>query len=118
MAFPAKNMPDIPCGRVTGGFLLYGGVSAACYAAARGKTERRKKAMILKEQKKLVIEANRTHPTDTGSPEVQIAILTERNHAADGASPAASEGQSLPPRPVPDDRQTAQPVGLSGEEGY
>ncbi len=34
--------------------------------------------MILKEQKKSVIEANRTHPTDTGSPEVQIAILTER----------------------------------------
>ncbi len=34
--------------------------------------------MILKEQKTAVIEANRTHPTDTGSPEVQIAILTER----------------------------------------
>ena len=27
------------------------------------------------------IEANRLHPTDTGSPEVQVAILTERiNH--------------------------------------
>ena len=25
-----------------------------------------------------IIEANRTHPTDTGSPEVQIAILTAR----------------------------------------
>ncbi len=34
--------------------------------------------MILKEQKTSVIEANRTHPTDTGSPEVQVAILTER----------------------------------------
>lgn len=34
--------------------------------------------MILKDQKTAVIEANRTHPTDTGSPEVQIAILTER----------------------------------------
>ena len=34
--------------------------------------------MMLKEQKTAVIEANRTHPTDTGSPEVQIAILTER----------------------------------------
>jgi small subunit ribosomal protein S15 len=30
--------------------------------------------MITKEQKTTVIEANRTHPTDTGSPEVQIAI--------------------------------------------
>ena len=34
--------------------------------------------MITKEQKTTVIEANRTHETDTGSPEVQIAILTER----------------------------------------
>lgn len=34
--------------------------------------------MLLKEQKMAVIDANRTHPTDTGSPEVQIAILTER----------------------------------------
>lgn len=34
--------------------------------------------MLLKEQKTAIIDANRTHPTDTGSPEVQIAILTER----------------------------------------
>ena len=34
--------------------------------------------MIRKEQKAVVIAANRTHETDTGSPEVQIAILTER----------------------------------------
>jgi small subunit ribosomal protein S15 len=34
--------------------------------------------MLLKEQKTAVIESNRTHGTDTGSPEVQIAILTER----------------------------------------
>lgn len=34
--------------------------------------------MIRKENKTAVIEANRTHGTDTGSPEVQIAILTER----------------------------------------
>ena len=34
--------------------------------------------MMLKEQKTAIIEANRTHTTDTGSPEVQIAILTER----------------------------------------
>ena len=34
--------------------------------------------MIRKEEKTAVIEANRTHDTDTGSPEVQIAILTER----------------------------------------
>lgn len=34
--------------------------------------------MLLKDQKTSIIEANRTHETDTGSPEVQIAILTER----------------------------------------
>ena len=33
--------------------------------------------MLLKEEKTAVIEANRTHENDTGSPEVQIAILTE-----------------------------------------
>ena len=34
--------------------------------------------MITKDQKTSVIESTRTHETDTGSPEVQIAILTER----------------------------------------
>ena len=34
--------------------------------------------MLLKEEKTAVIEANRTHENDTGSPEVQIAILTRR----------------------------------------
>lgn len=34
--------------------------------------------MILKDKKAAVIEANRLHETDTGSPEVQIAILTAR----------------------------------------
>ena len=34
--------------------------------------------MLRKEQKTAIIDANRTHATDTGSPEVQIAILTER----------------------------------------
>ena len=34
--------------------------------------------MITKEQKTAIIDANRTHENDTGSPEVQIAILTDR----------------------------------------
>ena len=34
--------------------------------------------MIRKEEKTAVIESNRTHETDTGSPEVQVAILTAR----------------------------------------
>ena len=37
--------------------------------------------MMLKDQKTAIIEANRTHEGDTGSPEVQIALLTQRiNH--------------------------------------
>lgn len=34
--------------------------------------------MIRKDEKTTVIETNRTHETDTGSPEVQVAILTAR----------------------------------------
>ncbi len=34
--------------------------------------------MIRKDEKTAVIESNRTHETDTGSPEVQIAILSAR----------------------------------------
>jgi len=34
--------------------------------------------MMQKEQKTAIIADNRLHETDTGSPEVQIAILTER----------------------------------------
>jgi len=34
--------------------------------------------MMQKDVKTQVIEQHRTHPTDTGSPEVQIAILTKR----------------------------------------
>lgn len=33
---------------------------------------------LQKEQKDSIIENSRTHESDTGSPEVQIAILTER----------------------------------------
>lgn len=34
--------------------------------------------MITKEQKTVVMQANATHEGDTGSPEVQVAILSER----------------------------------------
>ena len=34
--------------------------------------------MMLKEEKQLIIENNATHENDTGSPEVQIALLTSR----------------------------------------
>ncbi len=34
--------------------------------------------MLAREQKKTLVDNYRTHATDTGSPEVQIAILSER----------------------------------------
>ena len=37
--------------------------------------------MLRKEQKTAIIDANRTHENDTGSPEVQIAILTAHMQA-------------------------------------
>ena len=40
--------------------------------------ERKSIIMITKDQKTAIIENNKTHENDTGSPEVQIAILTER----------------------------------------
>ena len=33
---------------------------------------------LLKEQKQSIVAENSRHPTDTGSPEVQIALLTAR----------------------------------------
>ena len=34
--------------------------------------------MLLKEEKAAIIAATKTHENDTGSPEVQIAVLTKR----------------------------------------
>lgn len=34
--------------------------------------------MLQQSEKKRIIEENQTHPGDTGSPEVQVAILTAR----------------------------------------
>jgi small subunit ribosomal protein S15 len=39
---------------------------------------------LQKEQKDTIIESTRVHETDTGSPEVQIAILTERINGLTG----------------------------------
>ena len=34
--------------------------------------------MLTKEKKDSIVESYRVHPTDTGSPEVQVALLTQR----------------------------------------
>ena len=56
--------------------------------------------MIRKDEKTAVILANRTHENDTGSPEVQIAILSAR--IAELTEHLKVHIQ--PPRPVQDDR--------------
>ena len=46
--------------------------------AIHEEAEEVKEMPLAKERKSEVIEKFRTHETDTGSPEVQVAILTER----------------------------------------
>ena len=59
--------------------------------------------MMQKDQKTSIIEANRTHATDTGSPEVQVAILTERiNQLTEHLK--VHPRQPQPPGPVQNDR--------------
>jgi small subunit ribosomal protein S15 len=60
-----------------GGYALSGILPAPCYVAENFMLKE-VKPMLRKEEKTTVIENNRTHETDTGSPEVQIAILTRR----------------------------------------
>ena len=58
--------------------------------------------MMQKEQKTSIIQSNRTHETDTGSPEVQVAILTEHlkvhihdNHSRRGLYKMIGKRRSL-----------------------
>jgi small subunit ribosomal protein S15 len=69
---------NTPAGLVPGESPLDAGISPARYSAAGEYQRKVESSMIRKDQKTAVIEANRTHETDTGSPEVQIAILTAR----------------------------------------
>jgi small subunit ribosomal protein S15 len=47
-------------------------------ARRAAQRERGKPGVLSKERTQQIIEEFRTHPTDTGSPEVQVALLTER----------------------------------------
>jgi len=60
--------------------------------------------MMLKDQKTAIIEANRTHESDTGSPEVQIAILTER-------APQPPQHHKQPPQDTPPRRGLYKMIG-------
>ncbi len=77
--------------------------------------------MMRKEQKTAIIEANKTHEGDTGSPEVQIAILTARiNDLTEHlrVHKHDNQRQPQPPRSSEDGRPAPQAAGLSGKEGY
>src|ERR1039457_3146370 len=60
----------------------YWRVSAAvCYSQIRYENEKRQECnrlVLARQQKQSVVDTYRTHATDTGSPEVQIALLSER----------------------------------------
>ena len=60
--------------------------------------------MLRKEQKTAIIDANRTHENDTGSPEVQIAILTERINQLTAHMQKNPPGQALQPWSAADGR--------------
>src|SRR5271166_6075767 len=54
---------------------------ATCYHRTRYENEKRQECnrlVLAREQKQSVVDTYRTHATDTGSPEVQIALLSER----------------------------------------
>jgi small subunit ribosomal protein S15 len=50
----------------------------AGYVGAVAMREATRRMILQKTQKDDIVESYRTHDTDTGSPEVQIALLTER----------------------------------------
>ena len=62
---------------------------------------------LAREKKQEVIGQYAVKDGDTGSPEVQIALLTERIRDLNGAPPPLPEGQPFAPRP-PQARWTAQ----------
>ena len=50
--------------------------------------------MMLKDQKTAIIEANRTHESDTGSPEVQIAISPSASTSSPSTSRSTQDNHS------------------------
>ena len=67
-------------------------------------------AMAMKaDAKQRIVTEYRTHDKDTGSPEVQIALLTERINELRGALRRPQEGPLVPPRAA-EAGQPAEPV--------
>ena len=72
---------------------------------------------ITKDRKTEIIDQYRREPTDTGSPEVQIALLTARINELTRAHAHAQEGPRQPARPAEDGQQAVRLVDLSAQQG-
>jgi small subunit ribosomal protein S15 len=59
-------------------YLLPGPTETPTFGPVKGLSVRRRNIMITKEQKEQIIKEYATKEGDTGSPEVQVAILTTR----------------------------------------
>ena len=71
---------------------------------------------ITAERKAELIKEHGRGTDDTGSPEVQVAILTEPHQHADRAFQDPREGQSFAPRPADDGQQAPLAARLSRRE--
>ncbi len=74
--------------------------------------------MLLKEEKSKVIAEYATHEGDTGSPEVQIAILTKRINDLTEHLKTHQKRPSLSPWTIENGWSKKKPVKLCHEKGY
>ena len=72
---------------------------------------------ITTERKEALIKEHGRGKSDTGSPEVQVAILTERIQQPDRAFQDPREGQSLAPRPADAGQPAPLAARLSARQG-
>ncbi len=72
---------------------------------------------LAREEKQEIITGFATKEGDTGSPEVQVALLTERIKELTGHLRELPQGQSFAPRPPQARRPAPPPSRLSDEEG-
>ncbi len=70
--------------------------------------------MLSKDEKTNIITEYHTHETDTGSPEVQIALLTTRINQLTGHLNTHKHDQTFAARPAAHGRAAPPPAGLSG----
>ena len=73
--------------------------------------------MAVVEHKEEIIKEHRTHEGDTGSPEVQVAVLTRRISAPYGALARAQARLPFQAWTAEDGRQAPQVTQVSAEEG-